>query len=109
MVNSIGSRIRQRRLELGLSQIELAKKMGYTSKSTIAKIESGVNDISRSNITLFANALDTTEAELMGWSESNPDFDEFTYAMHNETKNLSEEEKLTILNMVKTFKKALGK
>lgn len=30
--------IRARRHELGMSQEELAKKMGYTSRSTIAKI-----------------------------------------------------------------------
>lgn len=30
----------------GLSQEEFAKKLGYTSKSTINKIEKGINDIS---------------------------------------------------------------
>ena len=34
----IGDRIKQRRIELGMSQQELATAMGYTSKSTINKI-----------------------------------------------------------------------
>ena len=40
-------RIRQRREELGMSQEELAARMGYRSKSSITKIEKGVNDILR--------------------------------------------------------------
>ena len=40
-------RIRQRREELGMSQEELAARMGYRSKSSITKIEKGINDIPR--------------------------------------------------------------
>ena len=39
----IGLRIQQRRKALGLTQEELAFKMGYKSKSTINKIEKGFN------------------------------------------------------------------
>ena len=35
-----GERIKQRRKELGMTQAELAKKTGYTDKSSIAVIES---------------------------------------------------------------------
>lgn len=66
-------RIRIRREELGLSQEELAKKMGYKSRSSINKIETGENDIPQSKVKQFAIALDTTIAYLMGWSdESEP-------------------------------------
>ncbi|WP_444350553.1 helix-turn-helix transcriptional regulator, partial [Phascolarctobacterium succinatutens] len=41
-------RIRTRREQLNMSQEELAKKLGYKSRSTIAKIESGENDITQS-------------------------------------------------------------
>jgi transcriptional regulator with XRE-family HTH domain len=54
---------------LGLTQEELAKMMGYKSKSTINKIELGVNDIPQSKIVQFAKALGTTPADLMGWKE----------------------------------------
>lgn len=58
--------IRKRREELGMSQEELAKKMGYKSRSSINKIEMGENDIPQSKIAAFANALNTTPAYLMG-------------------------------------------
>ena len=58
--------IRTRRIELGLTQEELAKKIGYRSISTIAKIERGINDIPQSKIKAFADALNTTPGELMG-------------------------------------------
>lgn len=54
----IGKYIRQRRQELGLTQEELAKKTGYTSKAAINKIEKEINDIPQSKISLFASALD---------------------------------------------------
>ena len=58
--------IRARRVALNMTQQELAKKLGYKSTSTIAKIESGENDIPQAKIAAFAAALDTTPAELMG-------------------------------------------
>lgn len=62
-------RIRKRREELGLSQDDLAKKMGYKSRSSINKIEMGLNDIPQSKIIQFARALETTPAYLMGWDD----------------------------------------
>lgn len=61
--------IKNRREEIGLSQQELADMLGYKSRSTIAKIESGENDIPQSKIMAFAAALQTTPGKLMGWSE----------------------------------------
>lgn len=58
--------IRRLRESLGLSQDELAKRLGYRSRSTIAKIESGSNDIPQSKIAAFAAALETTPAHLLG-------------------------------------------
>ena len=43
-------RIRHRREQLGISQGQLAEELGYTNRSTIAKIESGKNDISAREI-----------------------------------------------------------
>lgn len=59
-------RIKSRREELGLSQEELAHRVGYKDRSSIAKIESGVNDITQSKIAIFAKALETTTLWLMG-------------------------------------------
>ena len=43
--------------------------MGYKSKSTINKIELGINDIPQSKIAKFAEVLATTPSFLMGWDE----------------------------------------
>ncbi|WP_337485523.1 helix-turn-helix transcriptional regulator [Phascolarctobacterium succinatutens] len=59
-------RIRARREELNMSQEELAKRLGYKSRSTIAKIESGENDITQSKIVAFAKALGLKPSYLMG-------------------------------------------
>ena len=58
-----------RRKALGMTQEELAKRMGYKSKSTINKIELGINDIPQGKITKFAEVLLTTPSHLMGWEE----------------------------------------
>ena len=66
----IYKRIRARREELGISQEELAKRLGYKSRSSINKIEKGENDIPQSKIVAFAEALRTTPERLMGWEQS---------------------------------------
>lgn len=67
--NEIGKRIKDRREELGLTQEELAEKVGYKSKSAIQKIERGVNELRQEKIATFAKALATTPLYLMGWVE----------------------------------------
>jgi repressor LexA len=66
----IGKRIKQRREELGMSQEELAKKVGYTSRSSVAKVETNANGMVQSKVIAFAKALETTPAYLMGWEET---------------------------------------
>lgn len=53
----------------GWTQEELAKKMGYTDRSMIAKIESGKVDLSQSKIIEFARIFDVEPGDLMGWDE----------------------------------------
>lgn len=64
-----GDRIKQRRLELGWSLRELAKRMGYANQSTISRIEKGEIDIPQSKVVKFAEVMGTTVAYLMGWDE----------------------------------------
>lgn len=65
-MSEIYDRIKQRRLELGLTVEELAQKMGYKDKSSISKIENGKADIPQSKVVAFARALNTTTAFLVG-------------------------------------------
>lgn len=68
-MTGIGERINARRKELGMTQEELSKKLGYKNKSTISQIENGVNDIMQSKVASFAEALNTTVAYLVGLEE----------------------------------------
>ncbi len=61
--------IKKKRCEMGFTQSELAEKMGYADKSMIAKIEKGIIDLPQSKIVAFAEALETTPANLMGWED----------------------------------------
>lgn len=70
---SVGANIKKRRFELRMSQQELADAMGYSTRSTIAKIESGENDVSQKKLQKFAAALDTTpEALISGYAAPSP-------------------------------------
>ncbi len=68
---SVGDNIKKRRFELRMSQQELADAMGYKTRSTIAKIESGENDVSQKKLQKFAEILDTTpEMLISGYTSS---------------------------------------
>ena len=62
--------IKERRKELGMTQERLAHLMGYTDRSSIAKIESGKVDLPQSKLEQFAKVLHTTPGELMGDAET---------------------------------------
>ena len=77
-MSTIGSRIRNRREELGLSQDELGKRLGYTSRSSINKIELDQRNLRQSKIKAIAEALETTPAYIMGWDEPDQKLDKET-------------------------------
>lgn len=58
--------IKKLRLQMQWSQDELAKRAGYTDRSSIAKIEKGQVDLPQSKILLFADIFRVTPGELMG-------------------------------------------
>ena len=62
--------IKKFRLQAGMSQAELAKRTGYTDRSSIAKIEKGMVDLSQSKIKQFADVFGVAQGELMGWDEN---------------------------------------
>lgn len=65
----IGNRIKQLRTEKDMSQDELAKRSGYGSRSTINKIELGINDVPQSKIKAIAEALGVSVGTLLCWDE----------------------------------------
>ena len=58
--------IRELRKQNGWSQEELATRMGYGDRSSIAKIEGGKVDLSQSKILDFARVFGVDASELMG-------------------------------------------
>ncbi len=68
-IKSIGERIKARREELNLSQEDLAKRIGYQSRSSINKIELGYQNLQQSKIKEIAEALETTPSYIMGWDD----------------------------------------
>ena len=99
-MNNFGEKIKKVRLEHGMSQEEFAKELGYTSKSTINKIEKGVNDMSQDKLELLIKTFDL---------EVNDLFDKLAKDMG--TKVISEDKtervELTVLCLVEDGNKIL--
>jgi virginiamycin A acetyltransferase len=64
MENKFGEKIKEIRKKTGLNQDEFAKELGYTSRSTINKIEKGVNDMSQDKLELLIRKFDVDVNEL---------------------------------------------
>ena len=65
---NLADRVKQRREELGLSQEQLALRMGYSSRTSINKIENG-RPCSQKIIARLAEALNVSIPYLMGWED----------------------------------------
>jgi len=62
---SIGARLRARRRQLGLSQTDLAEKLGVSFQQ-VQKYERGSNRIAASTLVAAAEALSTSVSSLVG-------------------------------------------
>ena len=82
-------RIKKLRNSLGWSQEELAKKVGYADKTSIAKIEAGKVDLPQSKIVAFSRALSTTTSYLMDGETKSQ---QTTIAAHLDTEDLTQAE-----------------
>lgn len=100
---TIGERIKQRRIELNLSQDELAQKVGYKSRSSINKIELS-RSLPLSKVQKMADALETTPAFLMGWKEL-PD----TMVAHLKPKIEPTDEEIDMLIELRVLDKSFNK
>lgn len=71
IIKEIGERIKTLRIQNNLTQQELADRLHYKSRSTINKIELGINEIHPTKIFAFANALNTTPEFILGFKQTN--------------------------------------
>ena len=65
-----GQRVRDRRKALGMTQLDLALKMGLKSKQAICHIESGDRNLKQSQVMALAEAMNVTPAYLLGWEDT---------------------------------------
>ena len=65
----LGQRLKLAREQAGFSQEELARRLGYKSKSSIAKIEKCVQKMTLSAIKSFAQELGLSPSSLVEWQE----------------------------------------
>ena len=115
---SFGQRLRKKRIEMGLSQEELATRLKYSSRSSINKIELGTQDMPQSKIAECAKILNVSPNYFFEQEDTLPNFlayggssnantntqhptTDFTYAMYEEEKNLTEEDKDELKRMAK--------
>lgn len=66
----IGQRVRQLRMQLGMSQEELGKGAGITFQQ-IQKYEKGTNRLSVNRMLQFVELLQTTPNDIIGWKAGN--------------------------------------
>lgn len=102
-------KVKSLRINLGMTMDELARKVGV-STPTIQRYESGeIKNVRRDKIQLLANALETTPAYLMDWSDnsiSNPandDMPEEIKIISRAAKNMTQEQRQKLLNMAKVL------
>ena len=110
----INYEIKKIREEKGLTQQELAELTGYTSRSSIAKIENGLVDLSQSKIMAFAKALGVEATSILGWETDNPtptdkiikgvNLSEAQFALQSDAEDLSDDELEDVANYINFLK-----
>lgn len=102
----LGQRIAARRKQLFMTQEELAFRLGYKSKSTINKIELGINDIPQAKLQKFAYELDMSVEELLGLDGAKaPEISGLEAELIEEFRRLPEDNRQLVLEMIKAATK----
>lgn len=100
---TLADRVKLKRKEMGLTQEELAHRMGYKSRVSVNKIEMG-RPITQKIIVRLADALDTSPSYLMGWDKEDNINNTNSEIGNNlksirESRNMSTEEIATEFNV----------
>ncbi|MBQ7858668.1 MAG: helix-turn-helix transcriptional regulator [Faecalibacterium sp.] len=98
-------RIAQLMIQHGERAADLAKATGI-STGLLSQWKARMQRPSLEKLTLVAEHYGVTVDALQGKAAPQPDitFDDFTYALHNETQELTEENKQKLLEMARFFK-----
>lgn len=117
---SIGNNIKQLRLKHGLDQVQLGEIAGVTDKAVsswennisvprMGAIEKMATYFGIKKSDIIEDAETPTSISHYGGQDNDITFDDFTFAMYEETKDLTDEQKAALLHMAKTLKKTLKK
>lgn len=95
-----------------ISAYKLSKATGI-SQTMIGYYKTGKNTPTIDKATIIANYLNVSVDYLLGNEEKTPadadvTFDDFTYALYNESKELSDADKEMLLEMARFFKQRLN-
>lgn len=108
---TVGDRIKQRRLDLGMTQAELAKRCGTTYQA-ISKYENNlINDIPRKKLAIIADALDCSPAFLLGFpdepqvEEARDELKEAQHILLSASSKLKVEDILLLAKMAESMRK----
>lgn len=91
----LGEKIKKFRKNKGMTQIELAEKVGYTNRSTITHIEKGLIDIPTEKLHLIAKALGVNISDLL--EDNKPKINNDTYFIDTSFLNSEEQKELKSL------------
>lgn len=100
---TVGERIKNRRNELGMTQTDLAAKMGYSDKTGVSKAETRGDNITTTKIAKFAEALNCSFEYLMGWEETSDYVSPIAQTI-NDLSEIAEDPKLIdMFNKIKSL------
>lgn len=66
---TVGERIKERRIQLGLSQEELAYRLGLKGRSSVSKAEKSGDTMTTTLISAYADALECSVIYLLGYED----------------------------------------
>lgn len=100
---TVGDRIREKRIEQGLTMEQLAEMMGYAGKTSVWKAEHYGNNVTATKIKKFAKALNCSFSELMGWDNPIEECDSKLSELIEICNKLTAVEKETVIILAKTL------
>ena len=99
---TFGERLRTARKNADLSQVELGQLLGVAN-TTISNWEKDISEPSLDMIEKLCGALNVSPNTIIS-DTVDITFDDFTYAMFGESRELTGEEKQTLLDMARFLK-----
>lgn len=96
-----GERVKARRKAMGLTQLDLALRMGFKSKQAISHIEAGDRNLKQSQVAALAAALNVTPAYLMGWEET--EREKMISEIHDLLGQLTEDQGKAVLSFLQAM------